>query len=503
MSHILVTSQAYSRYGVRIGIFVSLMLLFDPLAAFGQDAATKPSTPSTSPTIKTVTATQESIQSEVVLSGTFVALETHEITVSTKKAQSLIIAHIAAHGQQVQKGEVILRLDTTKIDEAIADQQSVAALSALALKEAEAQLQLAIEREPLNKEQTELTKRYEDEDFRRFQEVDQPFAKRAAEESLSMAKQGLEYSEEELKQLEQMYKADDLTEQTEEIILRRARNDVARAKFYFSQSENQYERSNKFTLPRTTQEKEAAHRLSQLTYKLSLVMQSVEVSKQRLAVDKSRLENQRATQALAELRQDRKRLVVKSPIRGVVYYGRANDGKWPAVAELSKRLAPHETITPRETILTIVDNQSLTFLAKVPEADLAKVQQGAAGRITPTAYPQERIAARLKQLESVPVADGQFRVTVDIESGSALKLVAGMTGTAKIVTYANAKAITVPSKVVFTDPSDDTKKFVYVVGSNEKGERRDCTVGVTMGDRIEVLSGLSLGEQVLEEKPAH
>ena len=118
-------------------------------------------------------------------------------------------------------------------------------------------------------------------------------------------------------------------------------------------------------------------------------------------------------------------------------------------------------------------------------------------------YINAIVEERLKQLESVPVADGQFRVTVDIESGSALKLVAGMTGTAKIVTYAKAKAITVPSKVVFTDPADDTKKFVYVVGSNEKGERRDCTVGVTMGDRIEVLSGLSLGEQVLEEKPAH
>ena len=56
--------------------------------------------------------------------------------------------------------------------------------------------------------------------------------------SLNRQEQYLSYSLEELNQLKKMYEADDLTEETEEIIIQRAQNDVDQAKFVESARKN-------------------------------------------------------------------------------------------------------------------------------------------------------------------------------------------------------------------------------------------------------------------------
>ena len=61
---------------------------------------------------------------------------------------------------------------------------------------------------------------------------------------------GLEYEEEELRQLEKMYKADDITEETEQIVLKRARDTVERAKFRVEIRQIIRDQSLKLAIPR-------------------------------------------------------------------------------------------------------------------------------------------------------------------------------------------------------------------------------------------------------------
>ena len=78
-----------------------------------------------------------------------------------------------------------------------------------------------------------------EEDRKYFFDVERPFALKATEFSLKMAKEVLEYEQEELHQLEKMYKADDITEETEQIVLKRARDTVERAKFMVEATQDQ------------------------------------------------------------------------------------------------------------------------------------------------------------------------------------------------------------------------------------------------------------------------
>ncbi|HCU87099.1 MAG TPA: HlyD family secretion protein, partial [Verrucomicrobiales bacterium] len=68
--------------------------------------------------------------------------------------------------------------------------------------------------------------------------------------SLLTSQNSLAYAEEELKQLKKMYAADDITEETEEIILQRATHAVNRAKHFLERSESTAANTLTATLPR-------------------------------------------------------------------------------------------------------------------------------------------------------------------------------------------------------------------------------------------------------------
>ena len=74
-----------------------------------------------------------------------------------------------------------------------------------------------------------------------------------SERPISMVKSSreyLDYTKEELRQLEKMYRSKDLTEETEEIILRRQRFQVESREQYLKEAELQRDQKLKVDLPR-------------------------------------------------------------------------------------------------------------------------------------------------------------------------------------------------------------------------------------------------------------
>ena len=134
-------------------------------------------------------------------------------------------------------------------------------LNKLALQLADTELEFTKTTLPLDLEASARTKKIADEDLNYFLNINRSFLEESANFSLKSAQQSLEYSEEELKQLEKMYKADDLTEETEEIVLKRARNEVEQGKFYLKSTELRTKRTLEQEIPRQEQQlTEAAKR---------------------------------------------------------------------------------------------------------------------------------------------------------------------------------------------------------------------------------------------------
>ena len=213
------------------GSFVVVFVLFAGGMAAGQEEPK--AEPEKSPPAKPATHTvkQEPLKIEVSLKGVFEAQSTTEMVLRPEAWTTLKVLEAVEHGARVKRGDVLVKLDLKAIDEAIADQRTKQRLGEVALKQAEEGLRVLEATTPLDLTAAERAGRIAEEDLARHLEVDRPMNEKSARTMLESAEHSLEYAREELRQLEKMYNADDLTEETEEIILKRQRYAVKRAEF--------------------------------------------------------------------------------------------------------------------------------------------------------------------------------------------------------------------------------------------------------------------------------
>jgi multidrug efflux pump subunit AcrA (membrane-fusion protein) len=136
------------------GLLVGLTAL-SGTAAWSQDAAPadkpadKPATPSTH---KVAAAP---LKVEVSLSGMIESSAMQEVALAPKEWKEWLVVEAVAPGTRVKKGELLIRFETTKIDEALHDIEAGRALANLALEQAQKDLALLEESTPVNLAQAE------------------------------------------------------------------------------------------------------------------------------------------------------------------------------------------------------------------------------------------------------------------------------------------------------------------------------------------------------------
>lgn len=453
------------------------------------------------PAGKTHTVARGPIKVEISLDGSLEAAHMSEVSVAPEEAAQLVVKEAVPHGSRVMKGQTVVQLDPRKLAEQIRDQEAARALAELSLKQARQDLEILTKAAPLDTQLAERTKKIADEDLTLFEQVERPFADKAQDEQLKQAEQYFEYTQEELKQLEKMYKADDLTEETEEIILKRARNDVEQMRFMVEQTKHMHEQYKKVQSPRLLDSHKHAAEQAAIVAEKARVSLPMLVAKQKLEIEKIEFEQAKSAEQLARLKADLDRLAIKSPADGVVYYGRWLAGKWSGAADMQQKLRPGGQVTPHEVLLTIASPGKLLVRAALPEKDYAQVKVGAAGQLIPKAAPESKLEVKVQEVSAAPLAEGQFSAMLDI-AGETAGLAPGMTGQVKITSYYKPDALLVPAKSVFSDDLDEEQKYVLLVAADGKHERRNVKIAKSTEKWAEVASGLVEGDKVLLEKPA-
>lgn len=452
--------------------------------------------------VKTVKAERGLLQVELTLDGVLEAKQMTPIVVRPKTWKELTVESAVKHGQRVGKGEQLVKLDLENLDRAIEDQAQALDLARLKLAQAGEDLQLLEKSTPLDMEQLERSKKILDEDLQLFFSEDLEQARKSAEFSLKQTKSYVENEEEELKQLEKMYEADDLTEETEEIVLKRQREAVEQARFYLEQAVREHDRTLKYQIPRMEQARKLGAALSELSYAkgkytipVTLKQSHLEMQAQKMAIDKSE-------RALADLKADRELLNIVAPVDGVVYYGKCTDGQWSAASTVAERLQTGGALSPNDVFMTIVAPGGLWLRGTAEEKDIASLRVGIAGTATPTAYEDVKAPIQLAERSAIPISSGKYDVKFDVPSSADLeRLVAGMNAKAKLVVYRNENAVKVPASAVFSDDAAPDAKYVYIQTEPGKHEKRSVTAGRKSGDKLEITSGLNGDETLLAEKP--
>ncbi|GAB4440866.1 MAG: efflux RND transporter periplasmic adaptor subunit [Chloroflexi bacterium OHK40] len=194
----------------------------------------------------------------------------------------------------------------------------------------------------------------------------------------------------------------------------------------------------------------------------------------------------RVAQAEAQLAEARIRLddaTLRAPFDGIV-------------ATVS--VAPGESIATAAPVV-LIDVSRYLVKVTVDEVDIARVRVGQPVNVLIDALG-ETLPGTVQRLEPLPQADSAvtaYQVTVEIDpAGSALK--PGMTASATIVADSRSNVLSVPAAAVRTEGATS---LVSVVTTAENGQRsideRAVKLGLRAGERVEILSGLAEGEQVL------
>jgi multidrug efflux pump subunit AcrA (membrane-fusion protein) len=375
-------------------------------------------------------------------------------------------------------------------------------LATLSLSQAEEALRAIEKSAPLDAEAAQRANRIVQEDVKQFFEVERPFLLKTAEMMVEVANQRVEYEEEELRQLEKMYKSDEATAETEKIVLKRARDSVKVAKFMLEETKLKIDNALKVELPRQDQKAKEAAQRSEIGLNLAKISVPVALGKQRLEMEKLRVEHKQAAEHLRKLREDRALMNVKSPADGIIYYGKCSRGKWSGSG--SEPLHRGNSISSGEVFMTLVQARPLLVRVSVPESEIQHVHGGLQAVVEPTAYSGVRLPAIVQRVGTVPMTAGSFdgELTVALD-GKAEGVMPGMACEVKMVPYKKLDALTVSPKAVFGDDFDAEHQYVYVATKTDKGkpEKRAVTVGKRNDKQVEILSGLQEGDEVLAERP--
>ena len=432
----------------------------------------------------------------VEFKGTFAAEKSYPIRVRPEAWADLTVAADAVpHGSTVSTNQVLVSLKTDKLERSIADSQLAFEMAKLDMAVAETEYAFATNAAVMDKASAVRVLVRLEQDFSRYEKKTKAYSEKSAKFSRVNSENALAYVREELKQLKKMYEADDLTEETEEIIIQRAQHSVDRSLHFLERTILSTEATLEFLLPREHEDKlDMLERLRLSTVKATGTHEE-KLQKLNLGLSKQVTALKRAGEALAKLARDLKLLTVRAPAGGVVYYGKFTDGVWGGQKLVKAKLRKEGKLASGEVFMTVVENRPLQVLGALGEKDLRKVAAGNSGWATPAAAPAHRVPVKVKNISSVPTAPGQYALALSAEVGNKGYLLPGMSCTVKLVVLDKKSALTVPSNALHQNAAGNM--FVRVRAGDGAVSTKVVKIGPSHGGKTEITEGLNEGDEVV------
>jgi HlyD family secretion protein len=440
----------------------------------------------------TISVHRGSLANAVDAQGYFEPAEPYDLRIRPKVyAGELTIKSIAANGAAVKKGDIILEIDPATIDKQLAavDNEVAAAHANLAKSQADAKIGQAQDELAL-KMQTEATQRAEDE-VKWFHDVDGPNLLLQNEQGVKNVKANVDDQQDELNELKKMYKSDDLTTDTADIVVKRAVRNLENTKIALKIATENAQKVKDYIYPaRKENVLEAAKQSEQQLEALKAAQAQSKVLRET-GLATTTAGAKAADERLADLRADKEKLTVRAPADGVVLYGQFAGGAFQNTDERSLR--PGERIAAQQAVVTFYTPGKLRLHVDLPEAKFFEIHPGSRATIKPVAFADEKVEGTCDHAPGIPVNTQQgpvYPLTISCSEVDP-KLVPGMRGNVHVESHAAELAILVPNSAV-------ADGHVWV--KTEDGiERHDVVVGKSDGKHTEIKRGLNDGDEILVE----
>lgn len=186
--------------------------------------------------------------------------------------------------------------------------------------------------------------------------------------------------------------------------------------------------------------------------------------------------------------------IIRAPFNGVVTQKYATIG-----AFVTPTTSASSTASATSSSIVAIAN-GVEIVAKVPETDIAQIKQGQQVEIVADAYPNQVFKGRVRLIAPAAVKEQNvtfFQVRIDIETGKK-ELLSGMNIRLTILGEQVQNALVVPTVAIVTEQG---KTGVLVPGFDNKPEFHPVTIGSSIKDLTQILSGINQGDRVFVNPP--
>jgi membrane fusion protein, multidrug efflux system len=188
------------------------------------------------------------------------------------------------------------------------------------------------------------------------------------------------------------------------------------------------------------------------------------------------LEGLEATYELKKLNHNYSR--IRAPISGYVS---------------NRKIKLGQSIVESEEAFRITDTNQLVAYLQIPQAELEKFAAGHTATLEVDSMPGHKYAAKIARISpTIDTRNGTFRATATI-GNEAAELAPGMFARFSIAYEKHSEAMVIPLQALV---EEDELTSVYIV-SNGEVTRRQIETGIESDGQVEVLDGLSGGEQIV------
>jgi RND family efflux transporter MFP subunit len=214
--------------------------------------------------------------------------------------------------------------------------------------------------------------------------------------------------------------------------------------------------------------------------------------------DNQRYENAFKTGGVTKQQLDNSRLQLRNAQAAVRAQGvRVNDASIRAgiSGTINKKMVePGMVVAPGTALFEIVNINSLKLSVLVDESQIGRIQLGQEVPIKVNVLPDESFSGRITFI--APKSDASLNFPVEIEVQNRGNLKAGMYATATFKTNNGAETqnmLTVPAEAFVNGVSSGQLFIVY----NGTAKLITVQTGKVYGDKVQIISGLKGGEQVI------
>ena len=160
-------------------------------------------------------------------------------------------------------------------------------------------------------------------------------------------------------------------------------------------------------------------------------------------------------------------------------------------------LAAGETALPSQPVVSLLDISSVKVKFSVPETEMAAITANTPTEIRVEAIGRDFQGGRIEKGVQADALTHTYDVRVCVEN-KGREMLPGMVATVKVKNEkVNSEKFNLPITAV--QKRADGTLFVWTVAKDNTAHRTAVTIGATVGNRVEILSGLTEGQRVVTE----